>query len=143
MTLAMEAMHRLLPQHERHPLPPRLITDQVAEKAGVKEQMDEEDRFWVSLASHFGYGTAAGAVYAPLSRAIPLPPALGGMAFGLGVWAGSYLGLLPALNILRPATEHPPRRTALMISAHLVWGAALGVLVDRMQDGDEGDGRSE
>lgn len=42
------------------------------------------------------------------------------------VWSGSYLGLLPALNILPPATEHPPGRNALMIAAHVVWGSVLG-----------------
>jgi hypothetical protein len=49
-----------------------------------------------------------------------------GVALGLGVWTASYLGVLPALGILRPATEHPARRTALMIAAHVVWGSALG-----------------
>ena len=53
------------------------------------------------------------------------------MAYGLAVWTTGYLGLLPALGALRPATEHPPRRTALMIAAHVVWGAALGLLADR------------
>jgi len=42
------------------------------------------------------------------------------------VWGGSYLGLLPSLGILRPATDHPAQRNALMIAAHLVWGATLG-----------------
>ena len=30
MTLAMEVMHRSLPQHERYPLPPREITRRVS-----------------------------------------------------------------------------------------------------------------
>lgn len=49
------------------------------------------------------------------------------------MWAGSYLELLPALGILRPATQHPVRRTALMVGAHLVWGATLGYLTNRIQ----------
>ena len=51
-----------------------------------------------------------------------------GVVYGLTVWAGSYLGLLPAAGILRPAAEHPPRRTALMIAAHVLWGGVLGAL---------------
>jgi hypothetical protein len=78
-----------------------------------------------------------GALYGPLSRAIPLPAPLAGPAFGLAVWAANYLGVLPALGLLRPATEHPPRRNALMIAAHLVWGLATGLLVETFRDRDE------
>jgi putative membrane protein len=46
------------------------------------------------------------------------------------VWAGSYLGLLPVLGILSPATRHPTGRNALMIAAHIIWGATLGILTD-------------
>jgi hypothetical protein len=48
------------------------------------------------------------------------------------VWAASYLGLLPALRLLPPATNHPRHRTALMIAAHLVWGSALGAILQAM-----------
>ncbi len=41
----------------------------------------------------------------------------------------SYLGQLPAANILPPATEDAARRNALMIAAHIVWGVTLGALV--------------
>ena len=43
--------------------------------------------------------------------------------------AAVAMGLLPAAGILKPATEHPARRNALMIASHLVWGAALGALL--------------
>jgi hypothetical protein len=140
MTWAMETLHRLLPPHERYPLPPREISDRVTEEAGVRQQMDEREQFWLALASHVGYGTAAGAVYAPLARACPGSSVVKGVAYGLAVWAGSYLGLLPALGILSPATRHPVRRTALMIAAHVVWGSALGVFTDLLEKGRQGEG---
>jgi len=84
-----------------------------------------------ALALHFAVGAAAGALYGPLAHSLRPPPVLGGVAYGLAVWTTGYLGILPALGALRPATEHPPRRTALMIAAHVVWGAALGLLADR------------
>lgn len=130
MTVAMELMHRNLPPHQRYPLPPRLITDRVAEEAGVREEMDEEETTFATLAAHFGYGTAMGAVYGALADRVDAPPLAKGVAWGLFVWAGSYLGLLPALGILRPATEHPARRKALMIAAHVVWGASLAVVTE-------------
>lgn len=139
MSLAMKLLHERLPPHEQYPLPPREVTMEVAEGAGVKHQLDEEEREAATWASHFAYGTACGAVYAPLARAVDAPPVVTGAAFGLAVWAGSYLGWLPAAGILRPATEHPPRRTALMIAAHLVWGVAAGAVVGALsEDDDEG-----
>lgn len=140
MSLAMKLMHEQLPPHEQYPLPPRAVTMEVAEGAGVKQHLDEDEREAATWVSHFAYGTACGVVYAPLARALDEVPApLTGAAFGLAVWAGSYLGWLPAAGILRPATEHPPRRTALMIAAHLVWGVAAGAVVGALsQDDDEG-----
>jgi uncharacterized membrane protein YagU involved in acid resistance len=129
MTLAMEAMHRYLPTGERYPLPPRLITEKVAEDVGVAGRLNEEEHRRGALIAHFAYGAAVGAIYAPLAKRTGLPPLVGGALYGLAVWAGSYLGLLPAAGILRPATEHPPRRTALMIAAHIVWGATTGALI--------------
>ena len=68
MTLAMEAMHRQLPRGERYPLPPRLVTMRVAEQAGIKEQLDEEEREDLSLLAHYGMGTAMGALYGSLAQ---------------------------------------------------------------------------
>ncbi len=44
------------------------------------------------------------------------------------VWGVSYLGLLPGLGILSSAKDHPARRSALMIAAHLVWGWVLAAM---------------
>ena len=141
MTLAMSAMHRRLPARERYPLPPRQITMNAARKAGVEpaQDLDEPERLGLTMLAHFGYGTAVGALYGPIApRSLP-GSVLGGVGWGLAVWAGSYLGLLPALNLLSPATRHPPRRNALMIAAHVVWGAAAGALVPllRRATGDD------
>lgn len=46
---------------------------------------------------------------------------------GAAIWAGSYFGWVPALGILTPASEHPRRRNALMIAAHIVWGATTAL----------------
>jgi uncharacterized membrane protein YagU involved in acid resistance len=134
MTAAMKLMHRQLPRAERYPLPPRRVTMRLAEKAGVKQHLDEPERKALTIAGHFAYGAAVGALYAPLARNSPLRPPLTGATYGLAVWAVSYLGWLPAARLISPATEHPVRRNALMIAAHLVWGAATGALVDRWED---------
>lgn len=136
MTLAMIAMHRRLPAHERYPLPPRQITMNVAEKLGAKRHLDERERTGLTLLAHFGYGAFIGGLFgliAPRQAARAIPAGIG---YGLFVWAGSYLGLLPALRLLSPATEHPKERNGLMIVAHVVWGAAAGGLLSLLRDDD-------
>jgi uncharacterized membrane protein YagU involved in acid resistance len=132
MTLFMQRMHQQLPARERYPLPPSEIVEQLADRAGISNQIDQDEHIVLTLLAHFGYGAAAGALYAPLARGFHPPATLGGVAFGLAVWSTSYLGLLPVLGLLRPATEHPPRRNALMIGAHVIWGLALGLLVEQL-----------
>jgi uncharacterized membrane protein YagU involved in acid resistance len=131
MTVAMETMFRELPLSQRYPLPPRKVAMEVAELVGADRHMAESERHAFTVLAHFGYGTVAGAAYGGLARKY-LPGVLGGMAFGLGVWAGSYLAWLPAADMHRPATQAPPERNALMIAAHLVWGAALGAMTDAL-----------
>lgn len=129
MTAAMLLLRCLLPPMERYPLPPKQIAVRLLEDKGPIHNLAEPWRTGVTLVLHFGYGAFAGALYTPLARRVPLPAALRGMGFGLGIWAASYLGWLPALGILAPATDHPTGRNILMITAHLIWGAGTGLLV--------------
>lgn len=133
MTIAMKWMHGRLPLHERTDLPPRQITVRIARRLHLAEHMDEEHRRAATYASHFGYGATVGSLYGLLCRQGLAPGVLTGVLYGMLVWAGSYLGLLPALGIMSPATRHPPRRNALMIVAHLIWGAALGLVTMLLQ----------
>jgi uncharacterized membrane protein YagU involved in acid resistance len=136
MSAAMELGADQLPRREQYPLPPRLITSRVADKAGYQHRLSDSEIKAATLAAHFGYGATMGAIYSAV-----VPPkwvgAKSGVLFGLGVWAGSYLGLLPALGILKLATEHPARRNALMIGAHVVWGSTLGRTLQSMADTED------
>jgi putative membrane protein len=132
MTLFMEAGRPLLhPAHQR-PLPPRRVTERAAASVDAHDDMNEPQKKAATGVAHFAYGAGAGAVYGALSPLLPMSPVWSGVAYGLGVWAGSYLGLMPALGLHPPATREPAGRNALMIGAHIVWGATLGLLTDRM-----------
>ena len=135
MTLVMVALHRRLPTREQYPLPPRLITDEITTEVdratGLVPPLPEGARVAATLVAHFAYGGVTGAPYglAPAASSAPAS-ALRGAGYGLGVWTASYLGWLPALGIMPPATSQPARRSGLMIAAHLVWGSTLAVLTD-------------
>ena len=134
MTVAMEAMHRSLPARQRHPLPPRRITMRAAEKVGLRKHMDEPARTVATIAAHFGYGTAVGTIVGALAPRGTAKAAATGAGLGVLVWAASYFGLMPALDLHPPATRDTARRNLLMIAAHLVWGATAGAVADALRD---------
>ena len=121
MTATARAMHRRLPAVERYPLPPREIVESGL-RVATKRSLGEHGRQTATIAAHFGYGAATGALYA---LAAPRGSILSGAAYGFMVWVVSYFGIMPGLLILRPAHDHPGRRNALMIAAHPVWGSTL------------------
>lgn len=131
MTVAMVGMKKALPRRYRYPLPPRLITWRALQRVGLLKHLKLKHEPKAVTASHFGYGAAAGALYAPVAK-LDLNPLVVGTLYGLAVWGGSYIGLLPALRILPPANWTPLHRNALMIAAHVVWGTSLATLSQKV-----------
>ena len=139
MALVMAGLNEILPTRKRAwyqkwiPLPPRQITNRMAKRFGVPRATRAGNRLepatWLA---HLGYGAAAASVFPLATRSLPIPAVLRGLLFALGVWAASYLGWLPAANILPPATEQPARRNIVMIISHLVWGSFIGLLASRI-----------
>ena len=127
MTVAMTKLFSRLPSSEQYPLPPREITEILVNRLPGGKYLSDEQLTFLSLLAHFAYGAATGALY-PLLCQRPKHPLLTGNLFGFTVWAASYLGWLPATNILRPATQHPPARNMLMLAAHSIWGMSTVVI---------------
>lgn len=123
MTSAMRRMHGQLPAKERYPLPPREITERMIGEAGDGATRD------AAMLAHFLYGAGSGALLAAVGPG--LGPAAGA-AGGVAIWTGSYFGWVPAFGILKPANRHPARRNALMIAAHIVWGASTGLVLEEL-----------
>jgi uncharacterized membrane protein YagU involved in acid resistance len=120
MTATGEQLQRLLPRRQRYPLPPREITQRAFDAAGV--HASDTKIATTAMAAHFVYGALAGGLYPLLTRM--RSPVVGG-AYGVAVWVVSYLGWIPAVRLLAPATQHPLKRNLLMIAVHSVWGATL------------------
>lgn len=107
-------------------MPPGKITARLLNRGGVRRSGGQQDALATLL--HFGFGAAAGAgfgVVAPRRVTIRVPA---GMAYGAAIWGVSYLGWVPALGIMAPAHRDRSDRQAMMLAAHLVYGAALGLL---------------
>ncbi|HEX6377316.1 MAG TPA: hypothetical protein VFZ91_16530 [Allosphingosinicella sp.] len=128
MTAAMRRLHRRLPAQERYPLTPREIVDSGSKQLGVP--IVGEAAKDVTTAAHFAYGAAMGAMIAAMN---PDPKKRTGAAAGAAIWLASYMGWIPAVGTLEPATKHPARRNLLMIGVHLVWGAATAAAMRELR----------
>lgn len=136
MTAVMWAICRALPAEEQHEMEPRRVTEGLLRKAdalrlGVGRartlgphaaRLDEGERQGLATLLHFAYGASAGATWMVVDRRAFDSPLVHGALGGLVVWAGGYLGWLPALGILRPEYRRPAGRVAENVVAHLVWG---------------------
>lgn len=119
---------------QRERIPPEVVTANLEHKTGV--DLSSEAHRTATTVSHFGFGALAGALYAlTLDRKWRLRPGLKGPLFGLGVWAVSYMGWLPALGLMPHAARQSKERNSNMVLSHLVWGFALSSLV-RKQPGE-------
>jgi uncharacterized membrane protein YagU involved in acid resistance len=126
MTLTLFGIAPLLPDVKA--FPPKMAVGMVTGKAGLWQQLPARQRNRLSWVSHFGYGALMGSVYAPVAKRYAGSGVGSGVAFGLAVWAGSYLGMLPALGIRRPLRKSFWDDHVQLVAAHVVWGAVLGWL---------------
>jgi len=126
MTIVMLLLQRLLPDREQHPLPPEQMADQLASASSKVKRTTTEVRRIVAIPLHFGFGAVAGVLFGVSVGRTRVSPVASAIPFALLVWVVSYLGWVPAARILPPATEQPMGRNALMIVAHVVWGAVTG-----------------
>ena len=109
--------------------PPDAIATSAAHAVGAEPTEDQADV--LASISHVAFGAVSGAGYALLPRYGP--PALRGVVTGLAIWVSAYQGWVPALGILPPATRDKPGRPEVMIAAHVVYGAVLGTVEERLR----------
>ena len=62
MSVSMLLCWNLLPRREQYHLPPRLITQEIAERAGLKDDLTEDQLVGLTIFSHSGYGALFGAI---------------------------------------------------------------------------------
>jgi hypothetical protein len=112
-------------------LPPAKITDRATEQLPPPGRPDRDQRDAMAAIVHFGFGTAAGAVFGLAVAGVRrtwLSAALG-VVYATAVYAISYLGWIPALNLMPAAGEDRPGRSVTMLVAHWVYGATLGAVL--------------
>ena len=103
---------------------PAQAAKRAADAVGQGRRLTRKDVPVLTDAVHWLYGVGWGALYGVVARSRGVGPVGGGLAFGTGVWATSYLGLVP-LGIYKAPWQYPPREISLDLSYHLVYGVAV------------------
>ena len=75
-------------------------------------------------AMHWSYGTAWGAVYGVAQGSVHAPPLRHGLAFGTGVWAMSYVQLVP-MGLYELPWKYAPKDIAMEVGYHLAYGVGV------------------
>lgn len=112
--------------------PPQLIAGAALDAVGLPAR-EERTRDMLAVAAHFGFGIASGALFGALHRRLrpPIGAAPHGTVYASLLWGLSYQGWIPALGIMPPPERDRPGRPTAMLLAHWVFGAVLGVVLDR------------
>ena len=130
MSVAMFGFKRLGLMGE---LPPEKITARMLDRLHITPS--GRAQHLVARMNHIAFGALGGVVFEALRRRLPdrtpiLPVAL---TFAAAIWAVSYAGWAPALGLMPSPRKDRLGRQLSMVAAHIVYGATLGVLADRIR----------
>jgi uncharacterized membrane protein YagU involved in acid resistance len=112
-------------------LPPRKITRKAVQAATPTPSKTTIDV--ATTLTHLGFGVATGALFGVLSRRLHprVPGVVQGALWGSAVWAASYAGWVPALDLMPPPHKDRPDRPVVMFLGHLIFGGLLGAIAGR------------
>jgi uncharacterized membrane protein YagU involved in acid resistance len=117
-----------------HTPPPKEISARAEEAAGTRPTGSTFSLNW--LGAHLAFGALAGAVYPWVRRGYPGSGPVSGALYGLSVWFLAYVGVLPELGLYPDPVEDSTARQAVLVAAHVVYGATVGRLCADSAAGD-------
>lgn len=130
MTATMAAGKRVFPFGSQAP---RLITRNLLSRLGLSgaDAKTTEPVSWMT--THELFGMTCGAGYILARPLLPSSRYAAGLVFGGAVWAVSYLGYLPALDLYPAPDDDRPSRLTVMVIAHAVFGVVLADVEHRLR----------
>jgi uncharacterized membrane protein YagU involved in acid resistance len=77
---------------------------------------------------HYTFGASVGALYGGVAAVVPRVTMAVGLPFGVAVWLGAHVIMVPALGLAEPPTRQPRSKEGLEFVLHLVYGAVTEVV---------------
>jgi hypothetical protein len=113
-------------------MPPQAVQDRSAWSLGIRAPGGSVGRHVGDHALHFGIGALGGASYSALTGLTKPSPIASGVLFGFVFWALGFFVVMPWLGVSRSPRQSRPVENAVNLTAHLVFGAATGLVVDEL-----------
>lgn len=79
----------------------------------------------LGVATHLLYGSFWGSLYGVTEPSFRWNPSISGPLFGLAVYGVGPAFLVPAMKLMGTPMEEPPRRTAMLVVGHALYGLAV------------------
>ena len=89
----------------------------------LRRPLTEDEKPGAGESVHYAFGASVGAVYGGVASVAPRVTVARGLPFGLAVWLGAHVVVVPALGLAPPPTRQPPSKEAVELVLHLVYGA--------------------
>ena len=131
---AMSVAHRILSDLDRKaeaPSPkPEDPTVTVARAATglAGYTLAEHQKPRAGAAVHYAFGAVVGAVYGAVAEIAPIVTTAFGVPFGIGVWFGAHVVVIPAMGLSDPPTRQPVGKEAEEFGLHVVYGAVTEIV---------------
>jgi putative membrane protein len=126
---AMSVAHRLVSEVAPKPATPPASQEEdstvkvaaaVTRRAGYQLAEDQKPR--AGTVVHYAFGASVGAVYGAVAEIVPRVTTWVGQPFGVAVWLGAHVLVVPALGLAEPPTRRPVRQEAEEFGLHLAYG---------------------
>jgi uncharacterized membrane protein YagU involved in acid resistance len=89
----------------------------------LQRPLPEDKKPLAGTLVHYGFGAGVGAVYGGVAAVVPRVTVGLGLPFGVVVWLGAHVIMVPALGLAPPPTRRPLGKGAVELVLHLVYGA--------------------
>jgi hypothetical protein len=127
------AMSALMVAAQRAGLMGRLPPERITQKSffkGFRSPARERRKNMLAALLHVGFGIAGGVGFGIVAfrHIATYLLVVGGMLYATGIWFVSYMGWVPALRLMPPADKDRRDRQVVMLVAHWVYGATLGMV---------------
>lgn len=117
-------------------MPPRLLTERLLARFGLRRKTSRASRKLLTAAMHYGFGGTTGALFQVGNDALAVRHGRAsrgalvgtGVLYGTFVWAASYMGWIPAAGLMPRPSHDRPGRPMSMVLAHWVFGGTLGAI---------------
>jgi putative membrane protein len=92
-------------------------------RALLQRDIPEDSKPRAGSIVHYGFGATVGAVYGGIAEAVPRVTVGAGLPFGVAVWLGAHVIMVPAAGLAPPPWRRPFAAELLEFVAHLLYGA--------------------